>query len=312
MLVLRNTVLTILALSVSTTLVAAGTNNRKCLGADISQYSIVYPTEKKSIPKTGWFIRGTSLSQCSAVRVRSNPNYFYAMQSDGNFVAYDISTGKATSSTNSAGLGTQGDYKILFQKDGNLVIYDTTGKVIWSSGTYDGGINTMRLKPGFWSFSNGGYGIVDAAQGGNLYGAMWGTETHYAYQKVSIQLKSTDYCLDAGGTTSGTATMLKKCNGGVSQKWTIFTDGRIMSSQTGILSLCLDNSAFNAVEGAPITVYRCTGKSNQKWQLLSDGTIANPAVNYCVDLLNNARADGQKIQMWHCTAGVAQQWVIKR
>ncbi|KAF9284465.1 hypothetical protein BGZ74_001717 [Mortierella antarctica] len=281
------------------------TDDGTCLGGDISQYVIVTPIEKKSSAwKLGWFTLGLSLSQCTAVRAPSDPDFFYAMQSDGNFVGYNSKTGKAVSSTGSAGLGTKGDYNILFQEDGNFVIYDVMGKATWSSGTFFGADNTFRLYSAFWLFNDGHFFIQDSASI-----TMWGTGTYYVYEKVSIELKGTGYCLDAGGSASGTGTMLYKCNGGANQKWTISTDGRIQNSQS---ELCLDNSAYGTNPGNPIIVYTCgDGSVNQKWQFLGDGTIANHAVHMCVDDSNNARFDGNKIQMWGCNAGVAQQWVVK-
>ena len=101
-------------------------DSQTCLGGDISKYFVNAPYDKKS--GFGYFDRGLVLSQCLAVRVPSDPDFFYAMQSDGNFVSYNSKTRKAVWSTGSQGLGTKGDYNMYFQDDGNLVIYDIKGK----------------------------------------------------------------------------------------------------------------------------------------------------------------------------------------
>ncbi|KAF9120037.1 hypothetical protein BG015_006173, partial [Linnemannia schmuckeri] len=171
------------------------TDDGTCLGSDISQYGIVTPLEKGL---HGLFELGFSLSQCLAVRVDSNPDFFYAMQSDGNFVAYNSKTGKAITSTGTAGLGTRGGYSIIFQEDGNLVIYDIKGSAVWSSGTYFWSHSNMRLDPAFWAFWGGHFGILDPA-----YKLIWTPMKSFipTYKNVAIQLKGTNYCLDPGANT---------------------------------------------------------------------------------------------------------------
>lgn len=86
------------------------------------------------------------------MRVPSDPDYFYVMQSDGNIVSYNSKTGKAvwsSSTKNNLGLGTPGGYSIVFQDDGNLVIYDIEQVAIWVSVTYIGSFPTR------WTFYHG-------------------------------------------------------------------------------------------------------------------------------------------------------------
>ncbi|KAF9557779.1 hypothetical protein BGW38_009143, partial [Lunasporangiospora selenospora] len=159
-----------------------------CLGGDISKYMTISPLDNSKM-KSGWLTLGHSISQCTAIQVPSDPDFFYAMQSDGNFVGYNSKTRKAVSSTGSAGLGTKGGYNILFQEDGNLVIYDAKGKPTWSSRTNYRAENTFRLIPDNWVFKDGTFYIQDSkstpmwVSGGN----------YYIYNKVSIELKGTGY-----------------------------------------------------------------------------------------------------------------------
>ncbi|KAF9404931.1 hypothetical protein BGZ94_003872, partial [Podila epigama] len=257
-----------------------------CLGNNPSQYVMVHPPEN-SQSKHGWVGLGFTLSQCTAIRLTSDPNYFYAMQSDGNFVGYNSKTGKAFSSTGSNGLGTHGNYNILFQEDGNLVIYDKKGNPTWSSGTNFGADNTFRLDPAFWAFHDGHFSIQDSATH-----TLWGTGTYYVYDNVSIQLKGSPYCLDAGGSAPGTGVILYRCNGGANQKWDILSNGMIQNKQS-------NNSAFGTSNGNSVIVYNCQdGFTNQKWYFRSDDTIINYAANMCIDNSYNARNDGNKIHMW--------------
>ncbi|KAF9120739.1 hypothetical protein BGW39_011131 [Mortierella sp. 14UC] len=92
-----------------------------CVGSDMSQYILndSYPNKNK---KHGYLTVGFGLTQCLGVRMPSDPDYAYVMQSDGKFVSYNTKTGKSVWSTQSQGRGVKGDYSIVFQGDGNLVI----------------------------------------------------------------------------------------------------------------------------------------------------------------------------------------------
>ncbi|KAF8926052.1 hypothetical protein BGZ47_002921, partial [Haplosporangium gracile] len=90
-----------------------------CLGSDMSEYMLNAPVRGSSY--YGYFNLGVGLTQCLGVRVPSDLDHMYVLQSDGNFVSYNVGTGKAVSSTQSQGRGTPGDYSIVFQTDGNLV-----------------------------------------------------------------------------------------------------------------------------------------------------------------------------------------------
>ncbi|KAF9407793.1 hypothetical protein BGZ94_002556 [Podila epigama] len=270
-----------------------------CLGNDLSQYVMVHPPEDSN-RKFGWVSLGFTLSQCTAIRLTSDPNYFYAMQSDGNFVGYNSKTGKVISYTGSNGRGTKGNYNILFQEDGNLVIYDKKGHPIWNTGTYFGADNNFRLDPAYWAFHDGHFTIQDS--GGRTF---WGTGTYYVYDNVSIELKGSPFCLDAGGSAPGTGAILYRCNGGANQKWSILSNGMIQNKKS-------DNSAFGTSNGNPVIVYNCQdGFTNQIWHFRSDDTILNHPAKMCIDNSYNARNDGNKIHMWQCNSGGAQQWVIK-
>ncbi|KAG0056767.1 hypothetical protein BGZ89_002011 [Linnemannia elongata] len=201
-----------------------------CLGADISKYFIISANDYGG--GFGGFGRGMLISQCLAVRVASNPNFFYAMQSDGNFVSYNSKTGQAVWSTGSQGLVTKGGYNMLFQQDGNLVIYDISGEPIWASSTYDGSPDTFRIKTHYWQFHDGHMFISD-----EVGRAAWGSFPSIARNNVIIWLRNqlggpSNYCLDAWENKSGYPTKLNAWNGKGGQLWNVFTDGTIRNMDT--------------------------------------------------------------------------------
>ncbi|KAG0045250.1 hypothetical protein BGZ83_009506 [Gryganskiella cystojenkinii] len=277
------------------------TDSTTCGGGDISQYMVIAPNDGKGF---GWFEQDISISQCEAVQVISAPGYFYAMQSDGNFVSYNTKTRAAVWATGSAGLGTAGDYNIAFQNDGNLVIYDIKGVVIWSPLTHTSAPQTFRHAVTNWGFNADGSMYLSAGTGL----ASWGSSPLFAYQAVLITVKGYGYCLDTGGIISGVATMLYQCNGNGNQQWDISTNGLITNTKTGF---CLD--AFGKTPGSPVGTWSCNGGANQVWQLLSDGTIRNPASGMCLDSDTNPQGtehNGSKGQLWGCNEQASQQWTV--
>jgi hypothetical protein len=53
---------------------------------------------------------------------------YLVLQSDGNLVEYEYSTGAVLFTT-----GTKTGTDLIYQQDGNLVLYDATGKALWST-----------------------------------------------------------------------------------------------------------------------------------------------------------------------------------
>ncbi|KAF9079433.1 hypothetical protein BGX23_004104, partial [Mortierella sp. AD031] len=196
-----------------------------CLGSDMSQYILNNSHANTKGKKHGYLTVGFGLTQCLGVRVPSDPDYAYVLQSDGNFVSYNTKTGKAVWSTQSQGRGVKGDYSIVFQRDGNLVIYDKYGTATWSSGTHFGSPDAFRVSVRYWQFHDGKMFLSDV--GGR---AAWGTSTFTAHVNERIEAKNSDgshsgYCLEADPMKYGT--FLHKCDGTENQSWTIYTDGTI-------------------------------------------------------------------------------------
>ncbi|KAK3804517.1 MAG: hypothetical protein J3R72DRAFT_144899, partial [Linnemannia gamsii] len=115
-----------------------------CLGSDPNKYILNQPHRSKGVD-SGYTRRGFLLTQCLGVQDEKDPDYMYVLQSDGNFVSYNIKTKKAIWSTQSQGLGAKGSYSMFLQLDGNLVIYDAKGTPTWSSGSWHGSSTNFRI-----------------------------------------------------------------------------------------------------------------------------------------------------------------------
>ncbi|KAG0307118.1 hypothetical protein BGZ98_001000 [Dissophora globulifera] len=266
-----------------------------CLGNDISKYAVVNPVES-SDGSTGRIKGGFAISQCEAIQVESDPGYFYAMQSDGNFVGYEKITGKAVSKTGSNGLGTKGSYQISFQEDGDLDIYDINGNRAWSSGTYLGGDNSFRLEADNWWFQAGSFGIADS-ESRTLYAS--GRYLFETFYNVNLQIKGTTYCLDGSQDIGGGPAFLYQCtSGATNQRWSIANDGHIQELMTGMY---LDNYVNDARSGDPVWLQPFSTDTSQLWRLLADGTIQSVELpNYCLTNTKASLTNLNTIQMWPC------------
>ncbi|GJJ73243.1 hypothetical protein EMPS_05601 [Entomortierella parvispora] len=289
-----------------------------CLGGDINKYITNAPHETQNRGGYGWFYQGVALSECEAVRVPSDPDYFYAMQSDGNFVSYEVKTKKAIWSTSSQGKGTPGSYNILFQEDGNLVIYDKNGNPTWSSETHYGAPGSWRLRSLDWQFMRGHMYITSNNVNGppnETDGHLWSApSTSAVFNKVQIQQTNTNvlgnpgFCLDANMNSGGSYVVLNQCNHGENQIWNIYTDGTIVNDKSG---LCLTNTADGGGIGAAVAVFKCHRSPSQIWEILSEGPIRNKGGGTCIDNAGQKLMNGNKIQVWDCGAKAwSENWNV--
>jgi hypothetical protein len=93
-----------------------------CTGSNPSSYVISGNT----------MIKSATLSECGALR---SGNYMAAMQSDGNFVIYNIAYNRAVGSTGTMGRGIA-PRRLVFQNDGNVVVYDKNNLALWATSTF--------------------------------------------------------------------------------------------------------------------------------------------------------------------------------
>ena len=100
----------------------------KCAGADAAAYEFIGTNGAVPI--------GTSISQCKGLR-SSNERFMIVLQSDGNFVLYEISTKKALWASNTDDGGATGPYSVQYQTDYNLVLYNASSRPTWHTATYN-------------------------------------------------------------------------------------------------------------------------------------------------------------------------------
>jgi alpha-galactosidase len=110
-------------------------------------------------------------------------------------------------------------------------------------------------------------------------------------------------CLDLpqSNTTNGTQLVIWDCNGGANQRWTV-------SGQTlQVLGKCLD-APLNATPGVKAQIWDCNGGTNQQWVFNGNGTVSGVQSGLCLDVNNNATANGTTVILWTCTAAANQRW----
>jgi len=69
-----------------------------------------------------------------------------SIQGDGNLVFYDMVSGNAIWSSNTAGVSGSAPYRLMLQSTGNLVIVDSRNVQYWASNTANKGVAPYKLK----------------------------------------------------------------------------------------------------------------------------------------------------------------------
>ncbi len=113
-------------------------------------------------------------------------------------------------------------------------------------------------------------------------------------------------CLDVpqSNTANGTQPVVWDCGTGANQLWTA-TGGTLRA-----LGKCLD-APLNAAAGAKAQLWDCNGGTNQQWTSGTDGTIRGVASGLCLDVSNNATANGTPVILWTCTGAANQRWTLR-
>jgi len=157
-------------------------------------------------------------------------------------------------------------------------------------------------------------------QGGTGNGALvdvWtschqGTNQNWVHA-ADGSLRTQYRCLDANGSSVGSAVTIWSCTGGTNQQWETTADGRLRGAQSGA---CLSSSS---VPGSPtaagLTLQPCA--SATRWTLPETTEPADPPVltgapirdgGRCLDLLDHATWAGAPVGSWSCTGGDNQRW----
>ena len=127
-------------------------------------------------------------------------------------------------------------------------------------------------------------------------------------------------CLSGANTNfdDGNPTVLKQCNGEVTQQWYTtgwwhsagnITTASFHAAISTKNNKCLDVNHGNYVNGLQLQFWDCNGTQPQDWIWSSDQTI-RPAPNtqLCVDVNQANYSDGTKSQLWTCNGGPNQKW----
>ncbi|XVV16053.1 ricin-type beta-trefoil lectin domain protein [Actinoplanes sp. CA-131856] len=122
-------------------------------------------------------------------------------------------------------------------------------------------------------------------------------------------LRTAGKCLSANGTADGTKTQAVTCDGSSAQKWTVSTNGTVVS---GLSGKCLDATGPSSANGTALQVWACAASDNQIWSVPS-GKPTNTISGYgskCAEVAGGTTANGTQIQLNTCGTGSAQQWTV--
>ena len=95
------------------------------------------------------------------------------------------------------------------------------------------------------------------------------------------------------------------CNGTNAQNWTVVQAG----STLHVLGLCLDVNGGGTADGTTVDIYTCNNTGAQVWEPESNGALYNPQSNKCLDDTGFG-GSGTQLQIWDCSGGSNQDWVL--
>ncbi|MDG4808885.1 ricin-type beta-trefoil lectin domain protein [Micromonospora sp. WMMD1120] len=189
----------------------------------------------------------------------------------------------------------------LFNQGSSTTTISTTAAAIGKSGSsftlVEAWTGTTSSSTGTISASVPGHGtVVYRVSGG-------GTTTPPPTTSSALVSASSGRCLDVpqSNTANGTQPVIWDCNGAANQNWT--ANGQALQS----LGKCLD-APTNATAGSKVQLWDCNGGANQRWTSNTNGTISNVQTGLCLDVNNNATANGTTVILWTCTGAANQRW----
>jgi alpha-galactosidase len=188
----------------------------------------------------------------------------------------------------------------LFNQGTTTTTISTTAAAIGKTGTsftlLDAWTNATSTTSGAITASIPAHGtVVYRVSGG-------GTTTPPTTTSTFISAAS-GRCMDVpqSNTTNGTQPVIWDCNGGANQTWTV--NGAALQ----VLGKCLD-SPLNAPRGTKAQIWDCNSGTNQQWNFNANGTISNRQSGLCLDVNNNATANGTTVILWTCSGAANQRW----
>ncbi|MFF5180518.1 glycoside hydrolase family 27 protein [Micromonospora sp. NPDC000316] len=189
----------------------------------------------------------------------------------------------------------------LFNQGSSTTTISTTAAAIGKSGSsftlVDAWTNATTSSTGAISASVPAHGtVVYRVSGG-------GTTTPPPTTSSALASAASGRCLDVpnSNTANGTQPVIWDCNGAANQRWT--ANGQTLQS----LGKCLD-APLNASAGVKVQIWDCNGGANQRWTVNANGTISGAQSGLCLDVSNNATANGTPVILWSCTGAANQRW----
>ncbi|KOX08189.1 alpha-galactosidase [Micromonospora sp. NRRL B-16802] len=194
----------------------------------------------------------------------------------------------------------------LFNQGGSTTTISTTAAAIGKSGSsftlVDAWSNSTSSSTGTISASVPAHGtVVYRVSGGGTTTPP--PTTPPPTTSSAFASAASGRCLDVpnSNTANGTQPVIWDCNGATNQRWT--ANGQTLQS----LGKCLD-APLNATAGAKVQIWDCNGGANQRWTVNANGTISGAQSGLCLDVNNNATANGTPVILWSCTGAANQRW----
>lgn len=137
------------------------------------------------------------------------------------------------------------------------------------------------------------------------------------YNWVStISFKSNQLlCLDLnnGDTTNGNSVLIWECNGHQSQEW-YFVGGTYRIASAVDKNKCID--AGDMQQGTGMQIWDCNGQKQQNFGYDSNLqtvylSASHQDASMCLDLPGGKQFNGNPAEVWGCSGGSTQQWVIQ-
>ncbi|MEO3850320.1 RICIN domain-containing protein [Streptomyces sp. B8F3] len=108
-------------------------------------------------------------------------------------------------------------------------------------------------------------------------------------------------CLDVPGydMSDGTQPVIWDCHGDANQRWQLTGAGELRVTVNDVTK-CLDAEGERTDDGTAILIWPCHGGDNQKWAFDDSGQIVGRQSGKCLQVRNDATANGSLIQLNTC------------
>jgi hypothetical protein len=114
-------------------------------------------------------------------------------------------------------------------------------------------------------------------------------------------------CMDAYGSSDGASpgqiVAINACNGGLSQDWTVWSDGTVR-----VWTMCMDTSGSGV--GALVELEDCDGAVSQDWTQQSNGSLKDSASGLCLEDPGATTTAGTQLDLDTCNGATDEQWAL--